>query len=209
MMPDNIEILRRLGKGKSGVSYLASYKNKKVIYKEMHDEPVPYYRFEKPKIELEIAAYHTLKKQKIPIPRLISYTKDYLIKEYIEGKTLTEQLVEKKLYDELFFMALSWEKTLKKNNMNIDYFPGNFVMNNHILYYIDYELNPYTEQWNFRNWGIYYWLNGEGFKKFLATNDAGYINENDQGIPLKNNRINAERTRILKEWEKQEFILPF
>ena len=203
MMPDNIEILRRLGKGKSGVSYLARYKNKKVVYKEMHDESVPYYRFEKPKIELEIAAYHTLKKQKIAIPRLISYCKDYLIKEYIEGKTLTEQLVEKKLNDELFFMALSWEKTLKKNNMNIDYFPSNFVMNNHTLYYIDYELNPYTEQWNFRNWGIYYWLNGEGFKKFLATNDAKYINENEQGIPVKNNRINAERARILKEWDDQ------
>jgi hypothetical protein len=58
------------------------------------------------------------------------------------------------------------ESELKENNINIDYFPSNFIINETGVYYIDYEINPYTEQWNFRNWGIYYWLNGNGFKLF-------------------------------------------
>ena len=30
-------------------------------------------------------------------------------------------------------------KILYKNNLNIDYFPTNFVVNNDLLYYVDYE----------------------------------------------------------------------
>jgi hypothetical protein len=49
------------------------------------------------------------------------------------------------------------------NNLNIDYFPTNFVVNNDQLYYVDYECNPYMEEWNFYNWGIKYWSKTEEF----------------------------------------------
>lgn len=42
-------------------------------------------------------------------------------------------------------------------NLNIDYFPTNFVVQNGKIYYIDYECNNYMEEWNFENWGIKYW----------------------------------------------------
>ena len=41
--------------------------------------------------------------------------------------------------------------------LNIDYFPTNFIVENELLYYIDYECNSYTDEWNFENWGIKYW----------------------------------------------------
>ena len=47
----------------------------------------------------------------------------------------------------------------KAAGVNIDYFSPNFVVQTHtgLLYYIDYECNEYTEEWNFENWGIKYW----------------------------------------------------
>ena len=41
--------------------------------------------------------------------------------------------------------------------LNIDYFPTNFVLRDEKLYYVDFECNPYSEQWNFENWGSKYW----------------------------------------------------
>ena len=41
--------------------------------------------------------------------------------------------------------------------LNIDYYPTNFIMQDGLLYYIDYECNPYDEQWSFERWGAQYW----------------------------------------------------
>ncbi len=40
-------------------------------------------------------------------------------------------------------------------NTNIDYFPTNFVVQNGVVYYIDFECNDYMEEWDFENWGIF------------------------------------------------------
>ncbi|MBQ1777102.1 MAG: hypothetical protein IIZ93_02975, partial [Acidaminococcaceae bacterium] len=52
---------------------------------------------------------------------------------------------------------------------NLDYFSPNFVIQAHtgLLYYIDYECNEYTEEWNFENWGIRYWSRTPDFLKHL------------------------------------------
>lgn len=42
--------------------------------------------------------------------------------------------------------------------LNIDYNPTNFVVQDDVLYYIDYERNSYIEEWNFENWGIHHWV---------------------------------------------------
>lgn len=36
--------------------------------------------------------------------------------------------------------------------LNIDYYPTNFVPRGETLYYIDYECNAYMEQWDFEHW---------------------------------------------------------
>lgn len=41
--------------------------------------------------------------------------------------------------------------------LNIDYYPTNFIPQDNVLYYIDYECNVYSDEWNFENWGIKYW----------------------------------------------------
>ena len=41
--------------------------------------------------------------------------------------------------------------------LNIDYFPTNFIVQDDLIYYIDYECNQYMDEWNLENWGIKYW----------------------------------------------------
>jgi TP53 regulating kinase and related kinases len=204
MIPESIKIIENIGKGKSGISYLAQYDNREVVLKEMHDETVFYYDFKKSKIELELDAYDVLKNINIRIPAIVLVDKEnnYILKEYVAGKTITEIIVGGKLDDDVFKTILDWEQLLKRNNINIDYYPSNFVYNGKDVFYIDYEMNPYSEDWNFRNWGIYYWVNGNGFKKYIETKDSTYINIEGTGIPVKTDEIVAARSRILEQYEK-------
>ena len=177
-----------LGKGKSGYSYQCEISNELLILKIMHDEESPYYHFASDKTSVEINAYKKLKELGITIPKLIesNLEKQYLIKEFIEGRTAAELIacnkINEKIIEQLFVMSYK-TKTAK---LNIDFFPTNFVIKKEELYYIDYEINTYCEEWNLENWGIYYWANSKGFAEFLKTHDAVSINRNiEKGIPFK------------------------
>ena len=41
--------------------------------------------------------------------------------------------------------------------LNIDYFPTNFIVQDNLIYYIDYECNQYMGEWNLETWGVKYW----------------------------------------------------
>lgn len=186
LIPEKYKIIRLLGKGKSGNSYLVNCCGKEFILKEMHSEEVFYYNFTKSKIELELDAYPVLKEQKINIPALVEYDMEnsLLLKEYIKGETVAQLLKDNRVNDEMILEMLGWELSLKKNGLNIDYFPTNFVIDGSKIYYIDYEYNLYSVEWDFSNWGIYYWLNPEGFGRFIETGDPGHINIDGTGKPL-------------------------
>ena len=53
------------------------------------------------------------------------------------------------------------------HGLNIDYFPTNLVVQDDLIYYIDYECNGYMEEWNFENWGIKYWSKTPEFLEYL------------------------------------------
>lgn len=177
-----------LGKGKSGYSYLAGVNNELVILKLMHDEKSPYYHFASDKLSVEINAFNKLREIGINIPNLIHYDleKQYLIKEFIDGHTASEVIAANKLNEKIIEQLFEISTVTKRANLNIDFFPANFIIKKDKLYYIDYEINAYTEEWNLENWGIYYWANSKGFKEFLKTGNAVSINRNlEKGIPFK------------------------
>ena len=58
----------------------------------------------------------------------------------------------------------------KAAGLNIDYFPTNFVVQDGLLYYIDYECNSYMEEWGFENWGVKYWSRTPEFEAYLNQN---------------------------------------
>ena len=165
------QILKLLGKGKGGYSYLACDGNRNVVLKQIHHEPCSYYQFGN-KIQAEINDYKRLSKIGILMPVMIDIDikKERIVKEFIAGKTAYEMILNNELPDYCIAQVKKMCGLLYPANTNIDYFPTNFVLQDGILYYIDYECNDYMDEWNFENWGIKYWSKT---KEFLD-----YVNEN-------------------------------
>jgi predicted Ser/Thr protein kinase len=183
----NFKVDRLLGKGKSGYSYLITNDEEKFVLKKIHHEPCPYYDFDQDKLKSELKAYKILNKL-IEVPELISVNAqdDYLIKEYIEGPTAAELIAEDNLDESYVLEIFEIFKLLKGHNINIDYFPTNFVIDDHKLIYVDYEFNDYQEKWDLINWGIYYWANHKGMKEYIISGSVEKINiDSDSGIPVK------------------------
>ena len=161
-------IVKLLGKGKGGYSYLALDGNNKVVLKQIHHEPCDYYQFGN-KMEAEMNDYQRLKRIGITMPRMIDadIQAEVIVKEYIDGKTVYEMVKNDELPGHCLTQIKNMCALLYPANTNIDYFPTNFVLQNDILYYIDYECNDYMEQWNFENWGIKYWSKTPEFWEYV------------------------------------------
>lgn len=178
------EIVELLAKGKGGYSYLAKTGDTPVIVKEIHYEPCDYYQFEENKLDSELRDYQTLRDVGILMPELIYYnqTEQFLIKEYIPGNTLAQIVANEQIKDNHIKQISEMCKKLYPINLNIDYFPTNFVDCKGTLYYIDYECNPYSDEWNFKNWGIWFLANKDGMKEFIETGSQSLLLENGKPI---------------------------
>ncbi len=165
-------ILKILGKGKGGYSYLATIDDKKVVLKQIHHEPCSYYQFGN-KIEAEQNDYHRLKNIGITMPKMIEIDvkEERIVKEYIDGKTAYEMVLNDELPPDCIEQVKHMCSLLYPANTNIDYFPTNFVLQDKILYYIDYECNDYMEEWNFENWGIKYWSKTPEFLQYVSEHE--------------------------------------
>ena len=83
------EILKLLGKGKGGYSYLAGDGSRKYVLKQIHHEPCGYYQFGN-KIQAELRDYEKLRKIGIKMPVIIEADteKERILKEFIQGEEL-------------------------------------------------------------------------------------------------------------------------
>lgn len=161
-------VLSLLGRGKGGYSYLVESNGKKYVLKKIHYEPCDYYSFGN-KIEAEINDYNKLLKTGINLPRMIDIdiSNEIIIKEYIEGPTVFELIKNDIDVKQYIIQVKEMASILYSFELNIDYFPTNFVVKNNVIYYIDYECNKYMEEWNFENWGIKYWSKTKEFIEYL------------------------------------------
>ena len=171
LIVNNIEyhIIKLLGKGKGGYSYLAERNGNQYVLKQIHHEPCTYYTFGN-KIESEKNDYQRLINASIRIPEMldIDIDNERIVKEYIVGKTIFNMIkndVSIRLYME---QIREMSELAKSAGLNIDYFPANFVVQNGLLYYIDYECNNYMDEWSFENWGIKYWSKTPEFMKYIS-----------------------------------------
>lgn len=171
------QIIKLLGKVKGGYSYLVEYQGLKYVVKQIHHEKCSYYQFGN-KIEAEKNDYHNLINAGIRIPKMIDIDIDNerILKEYIDGNTIFE-MIEKDIPIFNYLLQVREMASLaKKAAINLDYFPTNFIAQNGLLYYIDYECNSYMEQWSFENWGIKYWSKTPEFINYLKNSQSN----NDQ-----------------------------
>ena len=155
---NDYHIIRLLGKGKGGYSYLVQKNSQFYVLKQIHHEPCDYYSFGN-KIEAEYNDYNRLINTNLSVPRMIDidFGNERILKEYIEGPDIAT-LVKKKLMKENYYSQIEeMAQMLKEQNLNIDYYPTNFIVQNDKLYYIDYECNNFMEQYSYHTWGRQYW----------------------------------------------------
>lgn len=166
------QIIKLLGKGKGGYSYLAKNGQNQYVLKQIHHEPCDYYQFGN-KIESELRDYKRLSEIGITMPKMldVDVKKERILKEYIEGDTVYDMVLQDKITENCLKQVKEMCNLLYPANTNIDYFPTNFVLQEGTLYYIDYECNDYMEEWNFENWGIKYWSKTEEFLKYVEDNN--------------------------------------
>ena len=164
------KIIKLLGHGKGGYSYLASSEGKEVVLKQIHHEPCDYYSFGN-KIEAEMNDYRKLLEAGIRIPIMLSIdlNSERIIKEYIEGPTVFEMVRDGLPVEQFVPQVCEMAEKAKKAGLNIDYFPTNFVVHDSLLYYVDYECNQYMDEWNFENWGKKYWSKTPEVEEYLKS----------------------------------------
>ena len=87
----------------------------------------------------------------------IDIQRERIIKEYIDGPTISELVECGKMKDDYISQVRAMANMARNAGLNIDYYPTNFVVQNDLIYYIDYECNPYMDEWSFDTWGVQYW----------------------------------------------------
>ena len=162
------KIIKLLGKGKGGYSYLAERDGREYVVKQIHHEPCDYYTFGN-KIEAEQKDYERLLKTGIRIPRMlaIDVENERIVKEYVDGPTIYDLVKVDAMEDIYLEQVREMASMVSAAGLNIDYFPTNFIVQDGVIYYIDYECNQYMDEWNFENWGIKYWSKTEEFIAYM------------------------------------------
>lgn len=154
----SFQVIRLLGKGKGGYSYLVTDGAQQYVVKQIHHEPCDYYTFGD-KLASELRDYEKLMTIGIRMPRLLDVDREQerLLKEYIEGDTIDRFVLQDAMIPDYYVQIRAMCEQLYAANTNIDYYPTNFVVKDGVLYYIDFECNDYMEQWDFEHWGSKYW----------------------------------------------------
>lgn len=157
-------VIKLLGKGKGGYSYLVTDGKEEYVLKQIHHEPCDYYQFGD-KLESELRDYVRLREVGIPMPELLAVDRqqERLLKAYIPGDTIDTYVKEDRMEDGFYQQMEDLCRKLYPAGLNIDYFPTNFVVREGKLYYVDYECNGYMEQWDFDHWGKQYWWKSEAY----------------------------------------------
>ena len=161
-------IVKLLGHGKGGYSYLAELDGQEFVLKQIHHEPCSYYTFGD-KIEAERRDHERLVTAGIRIPKLyaIDAENERILKEYIAGETVFEIVRSGRSAEPYLEDVRDMAAKAKAAGLNIDYFPTNFVVRDGLLFYVDYECNEYMDEWNFENWGVRYWSKTSEFEAYL------------------------------------------
>ena len=166
-------MIKLLGHGKGGYSYLVTDGEGEYVLKQIHHEPCAYYTFGD-KIQSELRDYERLKAIGIPMPELLAVDveKERILKEYVSGDTIFDLVLRDEMRPEYIEQMKAMCGKLYPANTNIDYFPTNFIVRDGAIVYVDYECNDYMDEWNFENWGVRYWSMTDEFRQYLAEQNG-------------------------------------
>ena len=166
-------ILRLLGKGKGGYSWLAERDGAEYVVKQLHHEPCDYYQFGD-KLAAERGDYDRLVAAGIPVPKLLDVDapNERILKAYIPGPTIFELVLGGGMRPKYLAQVRALSDRARAAGLNLDWFPTNFIPSGDALWYVDYECNAFMEAWSFETWGIRYWSRTPEFLAHLAKLEA-------------------------------------
>lgn len=166
-------ILRLLGKGKGGYSYLAARDGQQYVLKQIHHEPCAYYQFGD-KMQAELNDYARLRAAGVPLPEMLDADcgSERILKQYIPGDTVDRLILRDELPGWCIPQMEALCQRLYAAGLNIDYFPTNFIPLEGTLFYVDYECNAYMPEWDFDHWGRQYWSKTEAFMKHFQPDPS-------------------------------------
>lgn len=195
------KIMRLLGRGKGGYSYLAQGERGAVVVKQIHHEPCDYYTFGD-KMEAERRDYGRLMAAGIPVPQMLDWDAEgeRIVKEYVEGPTVAELIRDGADVTAYLPQVEEMAAMAEAHGLNIDYYPTNFVVSDGRLWYVDYECNDYMPQWDFAHWGIRQWLPEVACR--------GYRAEDYEAVCAFLAELNREdKTHINWNWARFEWMM--
>lgn len=166
---DNYIVSREIYKNKRGKSYLFKNEKNKIIVRFLSEEGM----------NCELYAYERLKALNLKIPHLLEVNEKekYIVKEHIMGESAEKYITDGRISEEVLIKLFAMAEKLNSDNLNGNYKPCNYVIDKLDVYYINYEVIPYSEIYDFRNTGIFYWIYDEKdldekYRKFLEGNES-------------------------------------
>ena len=163
-------VIRLLGKGKGGYSYLVTDGQRDYVLKQIHHEPCDYYIFGD-KLQSELRDYERLRGVGIRIPEMLDVdaANERILKAFVPGETVYDLVLHDQMKPEYVEQMRAMCRALYPAGLNIDYFPTNFIAWEGLIWYIDYECNVYMEEWDFEHWGIAYWSKTDTFVDYVRA----------------------------------------
>ena len=101
------QVIRLLGKGKGGYSYLVTDGEGEYVLKQIHHEPCSYYTFGD-KVASEIRDYKRLREIDIPMPQMldVDVEAERILKDYIQGDTVDVLVLEDRMEDDYYHQCV-------------------------------------------------------------------------------------------------------
>ena len=163
-------VIRLLGKGKGGYSYLVTDGQRDYVLKQIHHKPCDYYTFGD-KLQSELRDYERLRGVGIRIPEMLDVdaANERILKAFVPGETVYDLVLHDQMKPEYVEQMRDMCRALYPAGLNIDYFPTNFIAWEGLIWYIDYECNVYMEEWDFEHWGIAYWSKTVTFMDYVRA----------------------------------------
>ena len=163
-------VIRLLGKGKGGYSYLVTDGQRDYVLKQIHHEPCDYYTFGD-KLQSELRDYERLRGVGVRIPEMLDVdaANERILKAFVPGETVYDLVLHDQMKLEYVEQMQAMCRALYPAGLNIDYFPTNFIAWEGLIWYIDYECNVYMEEWDFEHWGIAYWSKTDTFMDYVRA----------------------------------------
>ncbi|WP_294729560.1 hypothetical protein [uncultured Faecalibaculum sp.] len=177
------KVVRRLPEGKAGSSWVVTDGERNYVLKEFDSElgsPAELTRAQK-------LGSQRLRAAGIRVPALVDvdYARNRILREYIDGENAFALVLCRSVGDDIVLQLYDMSQRAESAGCNLDYFPTNFVLAKGQLWYVNYDANPFMEEWSLDNWGIQYWRQSPELELYLREYGAeftGYETGHSTGV---------------------------